>query len=63
MTMLRKQVAGLADLAGMCGDRNDFKDMMKVVVGLPSLVMVSPIYLLYWGGLLGPTNQKITKHH
>ena len=30
--------AGLADLAGMCDDRNDFKEIMKVVVGLPSLI-------------------------
>ena len=33
-----KTAAGLADLAGMCDDRSDFKEMMKVVMGLPSMI-------------------------
>ena len=33
-----KTAAGLADLAGMCDGRTDFKDMMNVVVGLPSII-------------------------
>ena len=30
-----KTAAGLADLAGMCNGRTDFKDMMNIVIGLP----------------------------
>ena len=33
-----KTAAGLVDLVGMCNDRDDFKEMMKVVVSLPSLI-------------------------
>ena len=33
-----RTAAGLADLAGMCDDGQDFKDMMNVVVGLPSMI-------------------------
>ena len=33
-----RTAAGLADLAGMCEDRTEFGEMMKVVVGLPSLI-------------------------
>ena len=33
-----KTAVGLADLAGMCDGGNNFRDMMKVVVGLPSMV-------------------------
>ena len=33
-----RTAAELADLAGMCEDRKYFKEMMKVVVGLPSLI-------------------------
>ena len=33
-----KTAAGLADLAGMCNGRSDFKKMMNVVVGLPSRI-------------------------
>ena len=33
-----KTAAGLADLAGMCDSGKDFKDMMNVVVGLPSMI-------------------------
>ena len=33
-----RMAAGLADLAGMCDDRNYFKEIMKVLVGLPSLI-------------------------
>ena len=33
-----KTAAGLADLAGMCNGRSDFKEMMNVVVGLPSKI-------------------------
>ena len=30
--------AGLADLVGMCEDRTEFNEMMKIVVGLPNLI-------------------------
>ena len=33
-----KTAAGLADLAGMCDCRMDFKDMMNIVVGLPAMI-------------------------
>ena len=33
-----KTASGLADLAGMCNDRKDFKNMMDVVIGLPSMI-------------------------
>ena len=33
-----KTAAGLADLAGMCDGRSDFKEMMNIVVGLPSKI-------------------------
>ena len=33
-----KTAAGLADLAGMCDGRADFKEMMSLVVGLPSKI-------------------------
>ena len=33
-----KTAAGLADHAGMCDNGEDFKEMMKVVVGLPSMI-------------------------
>ena len=33
-----KTAAGLADLAGMCHGGADFKDMMSIVVGLPSKI-------------------------
>ena len=33
-----KTASGLADLAGMCDDRTDFKNMMNVVVGLPTII-------------------------
>ena len=33
-----KTAVGLPDLAGMCDSREDFKEMMKVVVGLPSMI-------------------------
>ena len=33
-----KTAAGLADLASMCDGRADFKDMMSIVVGLPSRI-------------------------
>ena len=33
-----KTAVGLADLAGMCDGGTDFKDMMSVVVGLPSRI-------------------------
>ena len=33
-----KTAAGLADLAGMCDGGADFKDMMSIVVGLPSRI-------------------------
>ena len=33
-----KTAAGLADLAGICDGRTDFKDMMNVVIGLPSKI-------------------------
>ena len=31
-------MAGLADLAGMCDDGKDFKDMMNVIVRLPGMI-------------------------
>ena len=33
-----RTAVGLADLAGMCDGGQDFKDMMNVVVGLPSMI-------------------------
>ena len=33
-----KTASGLANLAGMCNDRNDFRNMMDVVIGLPSMI-------------------------
>ena len=33
-----KTAAGLADRAGMCDDGKDFKDMMNIVVVLPSMI-------------------------
>ena len=33
-----KTASGLADLAGMCDDRTNFKNMMNVVVGLPTII-------------------------
>ena len=30
--------SGLADLAGMCDDMTDFKSMMNIVVGLPTII-------------------------
>ena len=33
-----KTAVGLVDLAGMCDGRTDFKDMMNMVVGLPSMI-------------------------
>ena len=33
-----KTAAGLADLAGMCDGGTDFKDMMNIVIGLPSRI-------------------------
>ena len=33
-----KTASGLADLAGMCDDRTDFKNMINIVVGLPSII-------------------------
>ena len=33
-----KTAAGLAELAGMCNGRADFKEMMSIVVGLPSKI-------------------------
>ena len=33
-----KTAAGLADLAGMCNGGTDFREMMSVVVGLPSRI-------------------------
>ena len=33
-----KTAVGLADLAGMCDGRADFKEMMSIVVGLPSKI-------------------------
>ena len=33
-----KTAAGLADLAGICDGRTDFKDMMNMVIGLPSKI-------------------------
>ena len=35
---MAKTAAGLADLASMCDGRANFKDMMSVVVGLPSRI-------------------------
>ena len=33
-----KTASGLADLAGMCDDTTDFKNMMNIVVGLPTII-------------------------
>ena len=33
-----KTAPGLADLAGMCDDMTDFKSMMNIVVGLPTII-------------------------
>ena len=33
-----KTASGLADLAGMCDDRTNFKNMMNIVVGLPTII-------------------------
>ena len=33
-----KTASGLADLAGMCDDKTDFKNMMNIVVGLPTII-------------------------
>ena len=33
-----KTASGLADLAGMCDNRTDFKNMMNIVVGLPAVI-------------------------
>ena len=33
-----KTASGLADLAGKCDDRTDFKNMMNIVVGLPTII-------------------------
>ena len=33
-----KTALGLADLAGMCEDMTDFKSMMIIVVGLPTII-------------------------
>ena len=33
-----KTAVGLTDLAGMCNGETDFKDMMSIVVGLPSRI-------------------------
>ena len=33
-----KTASGLADLAGMCEDMTDFKSMMNIVVGLPTII-------------------------
>ena len=33
-----KTASGLADLAGMCDDRTDFKNIMNIVVGLPTII-------------------------
>ena len=33
-----RTAAGLANLTGMCDSGNDFKDMMNIVVGLPSMI-------------------------
>ena len=33
-----KMAAGLADLPGKCEGRSDFSQMMKVVIGLPTLI-------------------------
>ena len=33
-----KTAAGLADLAGMCDGRAEFREMMSIVVGLPSKI-------------------------
>ena len=33
-----KKAAGLADLAGMCDGGKDFKDIMNIVVDLPSMI-------------------------
>ena len=33
-----KTAPGLVDLAGMCDDTTDFKSMMNIVVGLPTII-------------------------
>ena len=33
-----KTASGLVDLAGMCDDTTNFKSMMKIVVGLPTII-------------------------
>ena len=33
-----KTASGLADLAGMCDDTTDFKSMMNIVVGVPTII-------------------------
>ena len=33
-----KTASGLADLAWMCDNRTDFKNMMNIVVGLPAVI-------------------------
>ena len=33
-----KTASGLADLAGMCDDTTNFKSMMNIVVGLPTII-------------------------
>ena len=33
-----KTASGLADLAGMCDDMTDFKSMMNIVEGLPTII-------------------------
>ena len=33
-----KTASGLANLAGMCDDRTDFKSVMNIVVGLPTII-------------------------
>ena len=33
-----KTASGLADLAGMCDDMTNFKSMMNIVVGLPTII-------------------------
>ena len=33
-----RTASGLADLAGMCDDTTDFKSMMNIVVGLPTII-------------------------
>ena len=36
--IVAKTAAGLADLMGMCDGGKDFKDMMNILVGLPSMI-------------------------